>query len=377
MKKQMNEARGVPENIDNFSKIVLDKVLENLRNNRFQNAHNKLILIVNTPTKFLKDNQSVVIDKIEFNINFDFHSSSDIKKIANLNSELKTKTDELLLTGLAMEFKAYDDLTKKGNLKIVKSTIPILHINFLASTSIYYVEDDVYKLIKDNYDEILSLFGHEIMHYVSGEVKGEEDLALMAKYLVVSKRDNVTDIEPLNDFIFNLYYLISTENIVRPTEFKTFLTSKRATKKQFLQSYYDSNMFKKFNMCENETYEKLYNKIDEELAKNQPKNIYNINTKDTEIHKRLREAIVNLINQGGSLLKKIVADKMPNSSLDEQDVVYSKKLSIFLKKHMFIKQSSNKIIDVEKTYRAIIKDMNNTATKMKKKIAKIYEDIPF
>lgn len=373
----MNEARGVPENIDNFSKIVLDKVLENLRNNRFQNAHNKLILIVNTPTKFLKDNQSVVIDKIEFNINFDFHSSSDIKKIANLNSELKTKTDELLLAGLAMEFKAYDDLTKKGNLKIVKSTIPILHINFLASTSIYYVEDDVYKLIKDNYDEILSLFGHEIMHYVSGEVKGEEDLALMAKYLVVSKRDNVTDIEPLNDFIFNLYYLISTENIVRPTEFKTFLTSKKATKKQFLQSYYDSNMFKKFNICENETYEKLYNKIDEELAKNEPKNVYNINTKDTEIHKRLREAIVNLINQGGSLLKKIVADKMPNSSLDEQDVVYSKKLSIFLKRHMFIKQSPKKIIDVEKTYRAIIKDMNNTATKMKKKIAKIYEDIPF
>ena len=118
-------------------------------------------------------------------------------------------------------------------------------------------------------------------------------------------------------------------------------------------------------------------KIDEELAKNEPKNVYNINTKDTEIHKRLREAIVNLINQGGSLLKKIVADKMPNSSLDEQDVVYSKKLSIFLKRHMFIKESPKKIIDVEKTYRAIIKDMNNTATKMKKKIAKIYEDIPF
>ena len=30
----------------------------------------------------------------------------------------------------------------------------------------------------------------------------------------------------------------------------------------------------------------------------------------------------------------------------------------------------------EKTYRAIIKDMNITATKMKKKLAKIYEDIP-
>ena len=68
---------------------------------------------------------------------------------------------------------------------------------------------------------------------------------------------------------------------------------------------------------------------------------------------------------------------MPNSSRDEQDVVYSKKLSIFLKKHMFIKHSPKKIIDVEKTYRAIIKDMNNTATKMKKKVAKIYEDIPF
>ena len=90
-----------------------------------------------------------------------------------------------------------------------------------------------------------------------------------------------------------------------------------------------------------------------------------------------------MVDEGASFLKMAIFEKMPNASIDEITSVFENKFEVFLKKHMFIKYKSSKDIygekdlDVEKTYRSLIKDMNITATKMKKKIAKLYEDLPY
>jgi hypothetical protein len=383
MKKQMNEARGVPENISKYSKIVFDKVLSKLKNNNFFMMFNSLSGYIDAPYKFLKDKKLVEIDRVLVNINFDFQSSSDIENIVNQNPNVTLKTNELLLTSFSMGFEVDDELTKDNNLKINRTSTPTLQINLLASDDLDNIGYNVYELLKNNYNEVLSKFGHEIMHYINMEAKGEDDLALRAKYLTVANSRAVTDTETLNEFVFNLYYLISTENIVRPSELITFLESKKITKKQFLQSYYDSEIYKTFNICENTKYEKLYNNLDVELKQELDPQSYNDYTKDDIISKVLKQTLSRMIYTGRDFIKKVTISKMPNSSLDETFEVFSKKFKSFLENHLFIKYKSVIIdnkpsvdIDTEKTYRAIIKDMNITATKMKKKLAKIYEDIP-
>jgi hypothetical protein len=383
MKKQMNEARGVPENISKYSKIVFDKVLAKLKNDNFFMMFDSLSGYIDAPYKFLKDKKLVEIDRVLISINFDFQSSYDVKNIADQNPNVTLKTDELLLSSFSMGFEVDDELTKNNNLKINRTSTPTLQINLLASDELNNIGYNVYELLKNNYDEVLSKFGHEIMHYINMEAKGEDDLALRAKYLTVANSRGVTNTDTLNDFVFNLYYLISTENIVRPSELITFLESKKITKKQFLQSYYDSEIYKTFNICENTKYEQLYNNLDVELKKELDPQSYNDYTKDDIISNVFKQTLTNMIYTGRDFIKKVIIEKMPNSSLDETFEAFSKKFNSFLQNHLFIKYKSvvinnkpSRDIDTEKTYRAIIKDMNITATKMKKKLAKIYEDIP-
>lgn len=377
MKKQINEARGVPAGITNYATKIFNDVLEKLKSNNFQEGFNRFTTVVDAPGKFLKDDKPVQISKINVHINFDFYPSSSIKKIVAANPKIKTKTNELLLIGLSMEFFSAKYLTKNYNFKVTSTEKPILHINFLASEDLNNIEDNVYKLLNDNYDMFLSLFSHELKHHISMEAKGEDDLALRAKYTVVANSREFTDNETLNDFVFNLYYITLIENLVRPTEFKTKLDNKKITKKQFLQSYYDSEMYNKFNICEKITYEKLCDDLIEELEKTLPSTIFRTIDKDAIIEMILKETIIKMINGGAKFLKLVIQEKMPNSSVEEMVDVFSGKVNSFLKKHLFIKYKPNKDIDVEKTYRAIIKDMNFTAIKMKKKIARLYEDIPY
>lgn len=373
----MNEARGVPKHITSYAKVLFDKVLENLKNNKFKGALDQRSTIINIPIKFIEDSKLVEINEIKIDINFDFYSSSDIENIIKSNPKIKTKNDDLLLTGMGMNFEVDREFTKNNNFKIDKNETPILQINFLANEDANNIEDSLYNLFNDNYDEFLSSFGHEIMHHITMQAKGEDDIALRAKYIVVANSSKVTNTNTLNDFVFNLYYLTSIENIVRPSEFKTFLDSKRITKKQFLQSYYDSNMYKKFNICENIKYEDLYNNLDKDLTLMFDTKIYNDNTKNIIILAVLEETLTNMITEGGKFLKQVIKEKMPNAPLNKLAKVFVKKFDTFIRRHLFIKFYPDKSINSEKTFKAIIKDMNITAIKMKKKIAKLYEDIPY
>jgi len=363
----MNEARGVPEGLTSYAKKILDKVLEDLKNPNFQTA-----TVVNIPGKFFENDKVVQINDVTVRINFALYPSHQFKAIINANPQINEKSDELLLSGLGMRFDLENNLTKNYNLKFIRSENPTIVINLLASAGIDAVYTKVYALLKDNYDRFLASFGHELMHFINNQLKGEEDLALRAKYLVALKAKHFTDSQILIDFFFNLYYLTSVENIVRPSELKTTLDNKMVTKKDFKQIYYNSKMYDKFNICQNTTYEKLYNDLGEELAKKVTPKVFKA-SKDNLISFALSEIIRKIINEGKNYLKTMIPNSTGDVSISN---AYLRKFKIFLKNHLFIKYTSSEDVDTEKTYRAIIKDMNATAIKMKKKIAKLYEDVP-
>jgi len=70
MRRQINEARGVPENITSYSKVIFDKVLKSLKNNKFkrQSPFDMYSAVVDAPGKFLKDDKPVKISKIKIKL---------------------------------------------------------------------------------------------------------------------------------------------------------------------------------------------------------------------------------------------------------------------------------------------------------------------
>lgn len=369
----MNEARGVPEGLTSYAKKILDKFLEDLKSPFPNNA-----TVVNIPGTFFKNDKKIQINDVNVLINLKFYSSEQMKAIVKANPHIEEKTDELLLSALGMRFTLDNNLTKNYNLKIMSSSSPTIIINFLASRDILEVYEKIYMIIKDNYARFLDSFGHELKHFIDNQLKDEADIALRAKYQIVSQAKNFTDSQTLIDFFFDLYYLSSTENLVRPSELKTKLDNENVTKKDFKEIYYNSKMYKKFDICQNMTYEKLYNNLGEELAtKVSPEKFSK--SKDKLISNELSKTIRKMIASGKDYLKTMIPISKGDISITN---AYLSKFKSFLKNHLFIKYASNqvigtdKVIDTEKTYRAIIKDMNATAIKMKKKIAKLYEDVP-
>ena len=363
----MNEARGVPEGLTSYAKKILDKFLEDL-NSPFPNK----TTVVNIPGTFFKNDKTLQINDVSVLINLKFYTSQQIKAIVKANPHIKEKSDELLLSSLGMRFDIDNNLTKNYNLKIFKSESPTITINFLASRDIQEVYKKIYIILKDNYARFLDSFGHELKHFIDNQLKVEKDISLSAKYQVVSQARNFTDSQTLIDFFFDVYYLSSTENLVRPSELKTKLDNENVTKKDFKEIYYNSKMYKKFDFCQNMTYEKLYNDLGEELAtKVSPEKFSK--SKDKLISNELSKTIRKMIASGKDYLKTMIPISKGDISIKN---AYLSKFKSFLKNHLFIKYASNQVIDTEKTYRAIIKDMNATAIKMKKKIAKLYEDVP-
>jgi hypothetical protein len=80
MKKQMNEARGVPAGITNYATKIFNDVLEKLKSNNFQEGFTRFTTVVDAPGKFLKEDKPVQISKINVYINFGFGEVLDVSR---------------------------------------------------------------------------------------------------------------------------------------------------------------------------------------------------------------------------------------------------------------------------------------------------------
>lgn len=377
--KEINEVRGVPEDILDYSRKVFNELLDNLKNNNLNRLNNDLVTHIKLKQNFLKDSVQVEIEGIIITVMFQLVTPSRFKQIINNNKNVKERTDRLILNSLGMRF--YEDLflSKKYNRKIKKEKNPDLSIVFVQSTKLMDSEKqkEVYTLISNNYENMLDKFSHEIKHHVDMEVKGEDDMSLRAKYISVST-PGVSDTKTMSTFLFNLYYLTEIENLVRPTEFKSELINKKVTKKNFLKSYYESDIYKKFNECKDMTYEKLLLDLKIEAQKNLPKHILQNKNIDKMLFKIISSTLNNLLRVGTDYLRYTISTAMNNMSTDERRTIFKNKLKKFLKNHLFIKYySDGKTVNVEETFKKMIQDMNLTAIRMMKKIAKIYEDMPY
>jgi hypothetical protein len=193
--------------------------------------------------------------------------------------------------------------------------------------------------------------------------------------IVVSKLLNNNNMLPsLKSLFFDMYFVSVSENLVRPTEFKTIFTSKKLTKKDFLRKYLNSEFYLVYKRIENRSYEEFLYRVSFDIFKKfGPDDFYMGAGNDHLID------ILETIEKIGSELIFRNVNRFANDT-NYSDFVLSnvRKDSDkdFLKKQFLIKRNSLGEINAEETFKALILNTQNTARKMKRKMAKVYAAIP-
>jgi hypothetical protein len=363
MNIELSEELGIPKDLDNYAINVLNKFIMGFRlgaPENIVNDKNGYYNRVHSPKKFLFDNKSVEINDI------------DITLYLNINNSL---TDEIDENSASLSIDVGKILPNKKNPKveILVEDIPEIAIKLdISSTT---TKDDVFYYLKDKFSENASTLAHELKHYIDAKLGKTEKLSYRTKSNVISALLNNENMLPsLRVLFFDMYFISVTENLVRPTEFKTIFTSKKLTKKDFLNKYLNSEFYLVYKRIENRTYEEFIYRVSIDIFKQFGPNMFYAGAHDDYLF-NLLETIENI---GSELILRNVKRFANDTNYSDFVLSNVRKDSDkdFLKKQFLIKRNSLGEINAEETFKALILNTQNTARKMKRKMAKVYAAIP-
>ena len=211
IKKILREAVGVPEGIVETAELVYGQLMSELK----------------SLNSISEDDE-----KFHFRLNGDYQISDYKFKKIDLTLEI-IRTDQVdkgTLVGMSFNFKSrLDNDTFKVIHQPTKKKIEL-------SVSIAIPEDgDLNSVIQELENEkemSISSLSHELMHSYDKFKKPISNSSQRADY---DAYKNIRfGIEPIDDFLHNLYFTHSIENIVRPSEIAADLKSGSIDKEGFL-----------------------------------------------------------------------------------------------------------------------------------------------
>jgi hypothetical protein len=231
----IKEVVGVPENILETTKKVYDLILDELDN-------------------FTEKNE-----EYNFQINSEF-KISDIT-FEQVNVFIKVETNEMIpkpmiismATGLNSRFDSDDFKLKyhfdnSVDLKIQVALEEDWELNDLKD---FFIEEK---------NEFLSSFAHELKHNFDFRKKKVENPKTQVDY--ISSAEVSVGIPPIDKFIFSLYFTHSIENLVRPVELASLLSSNNVTKKGFYDFFTKTRLYEVLKSLQKDSYENFRSEIE-------------------------------------------------------------------------------------------------------------------
>lgn len=363
MNKELREELGIPKDLDNYAIDILNKFIMGFRLGAPENIindENGYYNRVHSPKKFLFDKKSVEITDIDITLYLYINPSFE-NRITDDGASLR------IVVGRILPNK------KNPKVEVLVEDIPKVYIKLNISSTT--TKDDVYDYLKDSFSESVSSLAHELKHYIDTKLGKSEKLSYRTKSTVIDSLLNNMDMLPsLKVLFFDMYFVSVTENLVRPSEFKTIFTSKKLTKKDFLTKYLKSEFYLTYKRIEDRTYQELLYKVSVDIFRKFGPNMFYAGAHNDYLF-NLLETIKKI--GSGIILRNV--NRFANDS-NYGDFVLSnvRKDSDkdFLKKQFLIKRNSLGEINTEETFKALILDMQNSARKMKRKMGKIYATIP-
>jgi hypothetical protein len=286
IKKVLREAVGVPEGVVETAELIYGQLMNELKSLSSINEGD---------------------EKIHFRLNGDYQISDYKFKKVDLTLEI-IRTDQVdkgTLVGMSFNFKSrLDNTTFKVIHQPTKKKIKL-------SISIAIPENgdlnSIIQELEDKKDMSISSFSHELMHSYD---KFKNPISSPSQRADYDAYKNIRfGIEPIDDFLYNLYFTHSIENVVRPSEIAADLKSGNINKEGFLEFLKNNRVYKKLREINSFTYEglkkELLNHVDIIRERLEQSGINDVPEDNEELVNTVLDLLrINIVNGKGTVLKQ-------------------------------------------------------------------------
>jgi len=343
MRKEFNEALGVPSGLVKTAQQIYDEILNIIPKNA---DFDELEDFDETLRGDYRINDET-FNKIEFDIDLESY-------------------DKFVLLGAATS----ESSKLNSKFQVQQRITNTFRITFRYAGPDTTNGEDIYQHMIDNKLEYVGTLAHELKHFYDGRKKPVKDLSGRVDY-VVSSSKSFANIDPVNEFIHYLYYSNVIESLVRPSEIAAMLDSGQINKKDFYTFLTSTRTYKRLNDMRNFSYEKLRNGIKDNMSN--VKHVFDVNdidysnmTEEQIVDEVLELLLSNLRNwKHDMIMRQIITNPL------EALFGFTGEKEVFYKNYV---RSLNKFgDDYKKFYEYEIKKMNYVGSKMIKKIAKLYD----
>jgi hypothetical protein len=351
---KLNEAVGVPTNIVEISKQLYDKMMSELNPNK------------NLRSLFKKEIEL----KGDFQINdYEFKKiilSFNIEDINDYNFDENNKP-KVSLNGMTHHGRV--KLNSKFNYDVIRKMNKIeLSITFIVDNDT--TVQDVIDEFKKERTLIVSSLAHEMKHAYDDFAKSLINTQKRVDYHVGTKR-GFGYIGPLNALLNYMYFVHTTENLVRATELYAALEESGITKKDFYKFITNNKVYENYRKAANLTYEGL--KEDLKSVIPQIKQTFDENnidypkdaTDDEMVEHTLQEYFKTLLKWKAGTMRDFLTNDYMESFFGFRGA-----------KQKYFDNYLSKITrfggDYERYFRYEINQINTVSFKMMKKLSKLY-----
>lgn len=232
MKKRINEAVGVPENIIHSAIKLFDKFIEYLSSLDDIDSQD------NYQTELVGDFR--ISDMRLTSINLDF----------NL---IKKENESFTLLSMGQAGESYIN-SKFQVVTEINENQTYIRIKLL--TPIEFENDEIINFFLNDRKKFISILAHELKHSYDEFKKDRMKLTSRVDYSIFSQK-NFGGLTPLNEFLFNSYYIHHIENLVRPTELAAQIKLEKITPKEFYNFFTKNKIFQTLKTIKNFSFDNL------------------------------------------------------------------------------------------------------------------------
>jgi len=351
IKKILKEALGVPEGILESTEKIFQSITEELNS---------------LPKKVENDGDYT------FYISTNISISDYVLKNIILHLMFKADNEKERVDFYAMGYQNVSQFNNKTYRIVNVITPETIEVTINLSGPEKTTKKDIKNYFKSDKSKLMSALSHELGHAYNLYKKGGSDVKSMARYRAYT--DLYFPIKEVNDFIYNLYYIHSVENIVRPIEVASEMKSGNINKENFYEFITNNDTYKKLKKINEFSYENFRN----ELFKNTKKiksflirigvEESKLETDEEIVDELLKVVYVNLTNKSISTTMNMMITN-PMEELFGFGIIDISKEEMFTKIARSFAKYHN---DVEKFFKMEAKNFKYYSTKMLKKISKLY-----
>ena len=236
-KNKINEAVGVPENIHETSEQIFKKLLAWVKKLKEEDLEPG----VGASKSF----------RGEFQIaDYDF-STVSIK--LGVEPHKKIKEPDLMSMSVQTQSKKTEDF----KLQTIKSkTVKILILMVVPKDWNY---DELPQFFEKNKNEIVENLSHELKHAYDHHKREFDNIENRAVYQGTIGLG--TGIQPIDQFIHDIYFTSAGENLVRPSEFASAIKANKISQKDFLSFLKNHSTYQNFKRIQNFNFENFTKEI--------------------------------------------------------------------------------------------------------------------